>query len=304
MAARSILLYHRIADDPVDPFSLCVTPERFSEQLSRLRDGADVVPLGELSSKRAPSRTSRPRVAVTFDDGYADNLWNALPVADEYGVPITIFVTSRALGRPDGFWWDRLAAQLLGRKEVDLELQIAGAPLKICLHGDSAGTQAMWALHRRLRPLPVSDIEAVVADVVNQLNGAKTGGSRTAVLSHDDLVRLASHPLVDIGAHTTDHALLRRQPVSEQALTITQSKTDLEDVIGSSVCHFAYPFGSRDSFDGRTVAAVRAAGFRSACSTLDGSVTIWSNRFYLPRRMVKDWDLADFEKHLVSWGIG
>ena len=35
---------------------------------------------------------------VTFDDGYSDNLNNALPIADSKGVPLTVFVTSGLLG--------------------------------------------------------------------------------------------------------------------------------------------------------------------------------------------------------------
>ena len=45
---------------------------------------------------------------MTFDDGYADNLINAVPIAEAKGVPVTIFVTSGVLGSHSGFWWDRL----------------------------------------------------------------------------------------------------------------------------------------------------------------------------------------------------
>ena len=70
------------------------------------------------SPRRSPNcllPSVRPRIVVTFDDGYADNLINALPIAEAKGVPITIFVTSGVLGSRSGFWWDRLGTLLRSR---------------------------------------------------------------------------------------------------------------------------------------------------------------------------------------------
>ena len=87
-----VLVYHRIAEpvDP-DPWGLCVAPVRFAEQLEVLKRETDVVPLAEL--RRAARRGfGRPRVALTFDDGYADALHRALPPLERHGLPATVFV--------------------------------------------------------------------------------------------------------------------------------------------------------------------------------------------------------------------
>ena len=76
IARRTILMYHRVAEDPMDPYSLCVAPDRFEAQLRMICQSADVVTLDQLGEKG-----SRPRVVLTFDDGYADNLSAALPIA-------------------------------------------------------------------------------------------------------------------------------------------------------------------------------------------------------------------------------
>src|SRR5262245_33946506 len=89
-----ILLYHRIADLEVDPWGLAVTPEHFADQIAVLAGIAHPVRLDELASSRAQLRTRRPLVAVTFDDGYADNLHAALPILERYDVPATFFVTA------------------------------------------------------------------------------------------------------------------------------------------------------------------------------------------------------------------
>ena len=75
-----ILLYHRVAELSSDPQLLAVSPARFAEQLSVLRDGWQVLPLGDLVQAVLAHKASRRMVAITFDDGYADNLYQARPL--------------------------------------------------------------------------------------------------------------------------------------------------------------------------------------------------------------------------------
>ena len=98
-----ILCYHRVAEGVDDPFQLCVTPTNFADHLDEIADGVS----SSLAELPVPSR--RPRVVVTLDDGYVDNLTNALPIVEAKGIPITVF-DQRCCGRATtkGFWWDRL----------------------------------------------------------------------------------------------------------------------------------------------------------------------------------------------------
>ena len=98
-------------------FRLCVTPANFAAQLDEIARHGEPSTLAELS---LPSR--RPRVVVTFDDGYVDNLTNALPIAEAKGIPITVFVTSGVLGGQQGFWWDRLGTLLRSRPSGTREI--------------------------------------------------------------------------------------------------------------------------------------------------------------------------------------
>ena len=125
-----ILCYHRVAKPDANPFVLCVTPENFASHLDEVVQHGEPSTLDELAM---PSR--RPRVVVTLDDGYADNLTNALPIAKAKGVPITVFVTSGTLDGKQLFWWDRLGTLLASRppavKEIRLPLAdgvVVGSP--------------------------------------------------------------------------------------------------------------------------------------------------------------------------------
>jgi peptidoglycan/xylan/chitin deacetylase (PgdA/CDA1 family) len=89
-----ILMYHRVSPLP-EHDQLTVTPERFEEQMSYLAGNWRVIGLAQAVTELANSARIEPAVVVTFDDGYRDNLTQALPVLRKYRVPATIFVTGR-----------------------------------------------------------------------------------------------------------------------------------------------------------------------------------------------------------------
>ena len=74
--AVAVLLYHRVADEPDDPFGLCVSPERFDDQLAALARRYPVLSLDELTDRLEGGLPKRA-VLLTFDDGYADVLSRA-----------------------------------------------------------------------------------------------------------------------------------------------------------------------------------------------------------------------------------
>ncbi len=89
-----ILMYHRI-DRLAAYDQLTVRPERFEEQMAYVAQHCRVISLAEAVRELAAGPVTRPGVVLTFDDGYRDNLLHALPVLRRYGLPATIFVTTR-----------------------------------------------------------------------------------------------------------------------------------------------------------------------------------------------------------------
>ena len=138
-----ILCYHRVAEGVEDPFRLCVRPDNFSAHLEEISRAREPSTLADVS---VPSR--RPRVVVTFDDGYRDNLTNALPIAESKGVPITVFVTSGVLGNHNGLWWDRLGTLLRSRpphvREINLPVGGRDRPPPTRLVRDQ-GKTSIWS---------------------------------------------------------------------------------------------------------------------------------------------------------------
>jgi peptidoglycan/xylan/chitin deacetylase (PgdA/CDA1 family) len=295
-----ILCYHRVAEGVEDPFHLCVRPENFAAHLEEMSRARQPATLADVS---VPSR--RPRVVVTFDDGYRDNLTNALPIAESKGVPITVFVTSGILGNHHGFWWDRLGTLLRSRpphvREIDLP--VGGQNVRLPL-GSSGIRADLDSVRRHLLPLRVTEIERALDAVSEQWQVGSAPPPDAGTLTPEDLLQLAASDTATIGAHTVDHVRLRDRPAREQQDTISGSKRELEQSIGRDVPHFAYPFGRRDDFDDRSVDAVRSAAFDTACTAIPGTARSSADPYRLPRRLVMDWGRLRFRVQMQRWRLG
>ena len=98
-----ILVYHRVAEANVDPWALGVSPAHFAQQLQVLNTIANPVSLRDLLSAKSDRELPPRPVCITFDDGYADNLYAAKPALEAYRVPATVYVTTGYLGVPENF---------------------------------------------------------------------------------------------------------------------------------------------------------------------------------------------------------
>ncbi len=92
--------------------------------------------------------------------------------------------------------------------------------------------------------------------------------------------QLAREGLVEIGAHTVDHAWLKGMQQKELVYEINQSKKTLEYVTGKRIVSFAYPYGV---FDVAAIQMLAAAGFTSAVSTIPGADQYQTHRYFLYR---------------------
>lgn len=151
-----LLMYHSIAPVDHDPHALCVSPDRFAQQLAALRAiGLRGVGVGELLAERRRGR-GRNLIGLTFDDGYADFLTTACPILADYGFSGTVFVLS---GRPGGTnAWDPVPQLDLLTTEQISEVERLG--MEVGSHG---------RLHQRLPALDPSELETEIVGSRNEL---------------------------------------------------------------------------------------------------------------------------------------
>lgn len=300
-ARAVVLMYHRVAELEVDPWRLAVSPRHFAEHLEVLRRHARPVPLVELAHAHQKGRIPRQAVAVTLDDGYADNLYGAKPLLEQHGVPATVFVTTGKIGRPSEFWWDELERLLLssGPLPADLELSVDGRSHRWEVgRGEPRSRLTLYhAVYDVLRRLADQEREAVLHQIATWAEAPSGERPTHRTLSIDELHTLASGELIDIGAHSVTHSFLSTQTPEDQRREIRESRRYLERELGRLVPAFAYPHGESTP---EAVAVVRGE-FLCACSTDRGAVRRRTDRFRLPRFQVEDWDGDEFARRLSGW---
>jgi len=274
----SILIYHRVlaAADPMFPGE--PDAARFAAMVAHVKQRFHVLPLDDaiarLRSGTLPSRA----LALTLDDGYADNLDVAAPILRRHGVPATVFVATAYL---DGrcMWNDVVieACRTTTRAEVDLEFAglgrrgVGGIAERRALADDLLG---------KLKYLTLDERDAAAARVAEAAGTEPARGLMMSPAGVRDLARYG----VAVGAHTCRHPILAETPDADAWREITDSRRVLEEITGKPVPLFAYPNGKPErDYRAQHVRMVREAGFAAAVSTAPGAASPASDVFQLPR---------------------
>jgi peptidoglycan/xylan/chitin deacetylase (PgdA/CDA1 family) len=318
-----VLVYHRVADQVVDPWNLAISPRHFAEHLDILRRSFRPAPLDDLV-RRARAGTLRAReVAVTFDDGYADNLRAAKPLLERYGIPATVFITTGALSDPTTLWWDALQRLLIQPEQLprQLDLEIAGRRRTWVLgeasyfSGAAAQNAGAW---RGLQPPPHPRL-GLYQQLWESLRKMSPAERRSAIdhlaawsgrrhepddgdrpLAWSEVEKLVEGNLITVGAHSVTHVRLADLPLHLQESEIRESRATLEEMTGRPVTAFAYPHGGPEDYGQESVRLVQEAGFQCACAAYSGLLGPHTDFFQIPRLYMEDWDGDTFARLLRS----
>lgn len=310
-------MYHHIADKPVDYFCLAVSPARFEEQLDVLRGTRHPLPLTDFVRNLMAGTLPPNAVALTFDDGYVDNLVAAKPRLAATDIPATVFLTTGYIDSPEGFWWDELARLiLLENGPQGFELVVRGESMQFDFGTEYPAREdgttpaasltrrgaALWTLRQALRPLEDEERRLIMVKLrsIFATRDDHACACRGRVMTGDEVRALVADGLVTIGAHTVTHPVLAGLGAADCHREITESKLACEALIGAPVAAFAYPYGD---FDAKAREEVRTAGFIFACSARRRPASATSDVFALPRIPVSNWDGDAFERALRSVSI-
>jgi peptidoglycan/xylan/chitin deacetylase (PgdA/CDA1 family)/SAM-dependent methyltransferase len=285
------LMYHRVGAPGRGPHHLSVSEAAFRAQIEWLARTCSIVTLEELARGNRSSRSNRA-VALTFDDGYLDNLSVAAPVLRASGAPATFFLTTGDGPFPYYYWWDRLAAALAHGAPVPpaLTLDLPSGRREIVTSSDQDRLAAHWLVYHEIIRLPAVDRDAVVDQIIAWASRPSLDADDRR-MTWDEMRDLASEPRHAIGAHTVEHLFLPAQPDDVLTRELTDSQAVLERVTGRRIDSLAYPYGAADQ---RTIAIAREAGFRLAVTCEDGPITPSDDRLALPRVAVMDEPLDHF----------
>jgi peptidoglycan/xylan/chitin deacetylase (PgdA/CDA1 family) len=300
-------MYHRVATLQQDPWDLAVLPDTFEQQLAYLKRNHTTMALDKLVQGLQSGKLPDNAVAITFDDGYRDNLVHAKPLLAHYGLSATLFLATGWVGSSVPFWWDELAEwTLLSRQAVDHseviegksfllrwdepETADSGRTWRASCEPRSARQKAYLALWRELRT--ASQVERTRAMASLRCTFQETHDPLSLPMSDSEIHELIGDGLVTIGAHTVHHQGLTGLSVEECREEVMGSAEQCRRLTGLEVSSFAYPYGDMNE---QVREIIAEAGFDSACSTRSARLDVDLQDMYaMPRLAVQNCCIAQF----------
>jgi peptidoglycan/xylan/chitin deacetylase (PgdA/CDA1 family) len=270
-----ILTLHHVRPATFGEFApnrlLEVTPDFLDLTLRTVRAaGFDVIGLDELPSRLRQGRGTSPFVVFTFDDGYRDNVEHAAPILRRHGAPWTLFVTTDFAEGRGRLWWLELEKALAHLDRVSLTLN--GDRLDLPCRTAAEKQAAFDTIYWRLRAGPEEVLREKIGMLAQSAGLDPAGLVKELCLGWDELETLARDPDVTFGAHTLTHPMLKKQDEAAARCEMADSKASIEQRLGRTVRHLAYPVGDPTSAGPREFRLAREVGFASAVTTRPGHV--------------------------------
>lgn len=294
-AALSILIFHRVLNQPDPIFPDEPDAQRFDAMLSWVAKAFNVMPLDcavlALAEGRLPARAA----AITFDDGYADNYCVALPILQKHGLSATFFVAADFL---DGgrMFNDTVIEAVRGYGGDTLDLAHLGLG-RFEVQTPAKRRNTIQALLSAVKYLPAEARSAQVAAVGH---AAGRDLPDDLMMTSDQLRALRAAGMV-IGGHTASHPILARIEDDAAYREISEGKQRLESILREPISLFAFPNGKPGKdYLATHVRMVREAGFSAAVSTAIGVARRDADVFQLPRFTPWDKTALRFGLRLVD----
>ncbi len=281
-AGIQVFCYHGVVERRVDDrlernFHLLSDFKRHVDFFRRF-DVIGIDQIFEVLKSSLPRR--KPVVAITFDDGYANNLM-AAEVLEKVGLPWSLFVTTGAIAPSGIIGGIELSLLILHGRAKHLELFGKKWSLETRAERETTFQEIRYPLkempsHARTRYM--EQIRQQFPEGESQLLLKRFPSFQ--MLTWDQLRSLNASKVI-VGSHGVAHELHHeKQNLDVRKVELEQSKRELEEKLTRPCKHFAYPNGT---FHDLSPAETRAAGYELAFTMNAGTVQGDTNPFLLPR---------------------
>jgi peptidoglycan/xylan/chitin deacetylase (PgdA/CDA1 family) len=299
-SALMVLGWHNVEGTWCFPAPPGQGPAGMERQFRLLRRTANVVPLASALRDLRDGRPLPPRaVAITFDDGYRDNLTIAGPMLARLGLPATCFLVPALLDGAVDPWWEHLAWAFAHARAPRVEFE--GRELPTADAGDRRA--AFRAVSGPLKARDRRAREQAVGLLVGLLDPTGTYDPAAQFLDWDGARALRDH--MELGSHSTYHAILAQETPEEQARDLAGSRRRLSEELDLPIDVLAYPNGTTADYDTRTTDAAERSGYTHSVTTRPGWTTAGTGRHHVRRWVMNPErglvDLAKFVRDAPLW---
>ncbi len=270
----AILTLHHVRPPRRERFQpnrlLEVTPSFLEDVVGYLRQARlDLVSLDEMHRRLVEGDFQRRFVCITIDDGYRDALQWAYPILKRHQVPFAIYIATSFPDRLGELWWLALEAVVARNKRISL-----------LIDGEEQGFECRTVAEKRhlfdqlygwVRSFRTEEeLRQVVRDLSARYRVDIAAFCEELCMTWDEVAGLADDPLVTIGAHTVNHAMLAKLPERSARSEMDLSRAVIQASLGVRPDHLAYPVGDKTSAGPREFRLAEELGFKTAVTTRPG----------------------------------
>jgi len=272
-----IILYHSI-DAEESNFTrgtgMRVTPDVFEKHMIYIQKHYTVISVRELVESLEAGKSLRNKLAVTFDDGFADNLLNAFPVLERLGLPATIFLNTGNAGNGRLNWIQELCylVNTVGAFTVASKLASVRDDFKMESHKN--GNLSDTDIHRKMQDYLAYSIDKLEREtIVDRLYDSsgierdKVPGRDTVFLNWEQVGLMAGNG-ISFGNHGVSHSPLSTMQPEEQEAEIRDSQQLISDNLGCEFLPFSYPFGQARDIPSEGVDLIKDSGHSCALTAM------------------------------------
>ncbi len=280
---------------------MAASPEYLDWLISFLKKkDIDMVSMDEVRRRLLEKDFRRRFVAITFDDGYADNLTYGLPIFEKHNVPFIIYVSLNLPNHSMIRWWDMLEDKLVSGDEH--EFKFPNSIINIKAETISEKIDAWWQVRNEIIAQESKLSRAELLGLFGLDEEMNERFTQSVALSFSQTKELAQHPLVTIGTHTVNHLPLKKLELAQAEREILDSKIKLEEVCGQEIKHFAYPYGSPNECGEREFGIAERYEFETGVTFQPGNLfpSNANHLFSLPRYAGGDYVSEEKLSHIIN----
>src|SRR6266851_5303805 len=233
----TILIFHRVHEQRDDLFPNALHAETFRERMLWISSWFNVLPLDEAVTSLGRGTLPARSLAITFDDGYADNCTVALPILRQLDLHATFFISTAFL---DGgaMFNDVVIEAVRHTRAHELDLSEIGLGIHV-LDSPAARRAAIDAILQQLKYLPLV-VRHEQTDAIVSMAGVEPPAD---LMMTSDQVRTLAAAGMGIGAHTMRHPILASIDHDLARAEIAGGRDALVGLLRQPVKLFAYPNG-------------------------------------------------------------
>ncbi|SHI48208.1 polysaccharide deacetylase family protein [Flavobacterium terrae] len=239
-----IIVFHGIDKTGETKYnSRFVSEKYFTQFIDFISKNYNIISLQDFYDKKFKPNTLN--IAITFDDGYANNFKYAIPILEKYSIPATFFITTIQDNNTNFLWPDflDLVSFYSNQNSIIFENQHYSKNHKgeFIYNGISLKNRCKKLSWKEIQPL--LNIFKDEWKIIQQ----QPLNDYWELMNYNQIKEVAKKPLFKIGSHGYTHANLNSITFEEATLEVLKGKKVLESICEKPILDFAFPFGSYNS---------------------------------------------------------